>query len=407
MLTGLSPADHGIVANGFYDRELAEILFWKQSNKLVQGEKVWETARKKDLSVTTLNMFWWFNMVTTADYSVTPRPIYKADGRKIPDCYTNPPHLRDMLQDELGRFPLFSFWGPAASIESTRWITSATLLAHEKFDPTLTLVYLPHLDYPLQRLGPDHADIPEHLALVDAEVARLLDYFHDRNVRTIILSEYGIEPVENAIHINRHLRQHNCLSVREEQGGEILDTAASDAFAVADHQIAHLYMKDPAQTERIADLCRQLPGVEHIYGKEQMKKLNILHPRSGDLLLVADRKHWFSYYYWLDDRCAPDFARTVDIHRKPGYDPCELIIDPKRCCPKLQIAWKLLKSKLRLRTLFDLIPLDASLVGGSHGRCDQPESYRPVIITQNDYRRQPDQIPPHGVKDIILDHLFT
>ena len=198
MLTGKPPREHGIVGNGWYNREAAEVQFWKQSNRLVSGEKVWETARKRDSSVTCAKMFWWYNMYSTADFSVTPRPMYKADGRKIPDCYAEPPELRDALQEQLGRFPLFSFWGPMCDIRSSRWIADASIEVHKRHEPTLTLVYLPHLDYALQKLGPDHADIPAAVAEIDQVCGDLIDHFAERGVRVMLISEYGI-PIDWSI----------------------------------------------------------------------------------------------------------------------------------------------------------------------------------------------------------------
>ncbi len=407
MLTGGSVSEHGIVGNGWFDRESSEVRFWKQSNRLVGGEKVWETARKRDPEFTCLNMFWWYNMYSSADYSVTPRPIYKADGRKIPDCHSHPAELRDQLQSELGRFPLFRFWGPASSIESSRWIADATLLAHRKLDPTLTLVYLPHLDYALQKLGPDHQDIRGHVAQIDEVVGDLLSYFDSRSVEPIIVSEYGIEPVSRPIAINRILREENCLAIREEMGLELLDAGASEAFAVADHQIAHVYVRNPQNVGRILDICRNIPGVEQVLDRKDQSTLGIDHERSGDVVLVAARGHWFSYYYWLDDAKAPDFARTVDIHRKPGYDPCELLLDPLISSPRLKIALRLLKKKLGFRTLMDVIPIDAGLVKGSHGRVVTAESIRPVMIARRDLKSFPEKLPCQKVRDAILQYLFA
>ncbi len=411
MLTGLPPggaaAGHGIVANGWYNREMAEVQFWKQSNQLVQGEKVWETARNRDASITTLNMFWWYNMYSTANWSVTPRPMYKADGRKIPDCYSHPANLRDELQAELGTFPLFHFWGPGSSIKSSRWIADATMLAHRKMNPTLTLVYLPHLDYPLQKYGPAHEQSRVAVREIDVVVGDLLDYFAKQNVRPMIVSEYGIEAVDDSIHINRVLREAGLLRVRKEQGLELLDAGASDVFAVADHQVAHIYAaRGFAGMDELVNRCRAVPGVEHVLTREDQLKWNIAHERSGDLVLVADAKHWFSYDYWLDDAKAPDFARTVDIHRKPGYDPLELFIDPAIRFPKLKIAWRLFQRKiLKQRALLDLIPLDTKLVRGSHGRVDQPAQVQPVVISHQPLPAA-EELPCTAVRDLILQSLL-
>ena len=406
MLTGLPPREHGIVSNGWYDRESAEVRFWKQSNHLVHGEKVWETARKRDPSVTCANLFWWFNMYSSADYSVTPKPMYKADGRKIPDCYADPPELRGSLQEQLGQFPLFNFWGPGSSIASSRWIADAARLVHERHRPTLTLVYLPHLDYALQKLGPNHADIPKALREIDDVGGGLIDYFEGNGVRVVVGSEYGIAAVDDAVHINRLLRVAGGIRVRVEEGLELLDPGASPAFAVADHQVAHVYVRAPSEIARYADFCRGVAGVEQVLDCGGQAEVGLDHPRSGDLVLVAEPGRWFSYNYWLDDAKAPDFARTVDIHRKPGYDPVELFLDPEIRLPQLTVGWKLLKRKLSFGNLLDVIPLDPSLVRGSHGRVDQAPSLQPVLITQGDLGEDADELPVTAMRDVILDNIF-
>ncbi len=403
---GASGGGHGIVGNGWYDREYAEVRFWKQSNHLVAGEKVWETARRRDPSVTCANMFWWFNMYSSVDYSVTPRPIYKADGRKIPDVYSHPADLRDELQDRFGRFPLFNFWGPASSIKSSQWIADASLYVHQKHRPTLTLIYLPHLDYALQKLGPDHAEILDHAGEIDRVFGQLLDYFDAQGVDVVVVSEYGIEPVDDAVMINRHLREEGALRVRQEQGLELLDPGASDAFAVADHQVAHVYVANPHEIPRYKGLCEAVPGIDRVLDRTAQAEEGLDHPRSGDLVLVASPRRWFSYAYWPDDRRAPDFARTVDIHRKPGYDPLELFIDPAIRLPRAYIARKLLQKKLGFRTLLDVIPLDPSLVRGSHGRVDQPASVAPLVMTRRDVLGMDGPVPCVAVREVILRHLF-
>lgn len=406
MLTGTPVRDHGIVANGWFDRALGEIQFWKQSNRLIAPEKVWETARRRDPSVTSAVLFWWFNMFTTADWAVTPRPIYTADGRKIPDIYTRPPELRERLQRELGRFPLFRFWGPGASIESSRWIRDAAHIVADTCRPSLNLIYLPHLDYALQKFGPGTPQADHALTEIDAVVYDLLHWFDSHNVRTIIVSEYGIEPVHAPIWINRTLRDAGLLTVRMELGRELLDPVASRALAVADHQIAHVYVRDPDDLTRVAAICRDLPGVELVLDRDAQRRLAVDHPRAGDLLLVARPGRWFAYGYWFDDARAPDFARTVDIHRKPGFDPCELFINPALRAPRWRIAWKLARSRLGLRTLLDVIPLDASLVRGSHGRVDVEPDLAPLLITPRPMPHRPDPIPAESVRDVILEHLF-
>src|SRR5688572_26501043 len=250
-LTGAWPNQHGIVGNGWYFRDECEIKFWRQSNHLVQRPKIWEKAKRLDPSFTCANLFWWYAMYSHADYTVTPRPMYPADGRKLPDVWTNPPELRDALQRELGQFPLFKFWGPATSIESTRWIADAAIRVDRKHNLTLTLVYLPHLDYQLQRVGPDLSKVGKDLAEVDGVVGSLLDHYEKAGARVIVLSEYGITRVSRPVHLNRVLREAGLIAVREELGRELLDAGASAAFAVADHQVAHVYVNDPSKLDEV------------------------------------------------------------------------------------------------------------------------------------------------------------
>ncbi|MBB6126048.1 alkaline phosphatase family protein [Mucilaginibacter lappiensis] len=396
-LTGKFPSDTGIVGNGWYDHADSEVKFWKQSNKLVQGEKIWDKAKKEDPSFTCANMFWWYNMYSSADYSVTPRPNYLADGRKLPDCYSHPAELRDHLQNKWGQFPLFQFWGPGANIKSTQWIADAAMENEALHNPTLTLIYLPHLDYCLQKFGPDLAKIGKELQEIDAVVEQLVTFYQNKGARIILLSEYGIAPVDNPIHLNRILREHGLLQIRTERGLELLDAGASKAFAVADHQIAHIYINDKTVTERVKTLLQNTPGIELVLDKAEQVKHHIQHERSGDLVLMAAEKSWFTYYFWLDDAKAPDYARVVDIHKKPGYDPVEMFMTSK-----LRAGYKLLRKKAGLRYVMDVIPLDATLIKGSHGRIGIPEAYKPVIVTDNNDIKN---INATDVFDIIWQHL--
>lgn len=406
FLTGLPPGGHGAVANGWLFRDLYEIWLWRQSNRLLDGERVWDAGKKRDPGFTCANMFWWYNMASSADYAVTPRPIYKADGRKLPDCYAQPSQLRDELTAKLGAFPLFSFWGPATNISSTRWIADAAQHVMETRRPTLTLVYLPHLDYGLQRLGPDHPSIASDVAEVDAVVGTLIAAAENSGRRVLIVSEYGIVPVSKPVHINRALRQAGLLAVRDEQGGELLDPPQSRAFAVADHQLAHVYVAAHADIPRVRALLEQLDGVEAVWGEDEKRANGLDNPRSGELVAITNPDAWFTYYYWLDDARAPDFARTVEIHRKPGYDPVELFLDPAIRFPKLAVGWRLAKRALGLRALMDVIPLDASLVRGSHGRADTPPERSPVLMSSEPTLLPEGTIDATQVKGLMLDHIF-
>lgn len=408
MLTGLPPSAHGAVANGWFDRELGEVLMWRQSNRLVAGEKAWETARRLDPRVTCANLFWWYAMGGTQDVSVTPRPIYAADGRKIPDCWTTPSDLRDHLQRTLGRFPLFAFWGPRAGIASSRWIADAAREVWRRHHPTISLVYLPHLDYDLQRFGPEDPRVARAVAAIDEVAGDLLDFYEHEGVRPIVLSEYGIVPVRGPVAINRELRRAGLLRVREEEHErEALDLLGSDAFAVVDHQLAHVYLA-PAASGRVGevhDLLLALDGVETVLVGEAIAAAGLAHPRSGDLVAVAAPDRWFEWGHWLEDSRAPDFARCVEIFRKTGFDPCELLVDPRIAFPRLAVAWRLLRRTLGQRVLMDLIPLDGSLVGGSHGRIDVPEIDRPVLLGAVP-SATPAVIPATAVRDLLLESVL-
>src|SRR5258706_1373224 len=405
-LTGRWPSQHGIVGNGWYFRETAEIRFWLQNNALVSGEKIWDRAKRIDPAFTCANMFWWYNMYSTADYSVTPRPMYPADGRKIPDVYAHPDSLRHELQAKLGTFPLFNFWGPATSIKATRWIADASIEVDRKLNPTLTLIYLPHMDYVLQKEGPAGPSVSKELRELDAECGKLIDHYQSRGARVIVLSEYGITPVSRAVHPNRVLREAGLLVVREEMGREVLDAGASAAFAVADHQVAHVYIKDSARVADVKKLLQGVAGVAEVLDADGQRAIHLDHQRSGELVCLAERDAWFTYYFWLDDARAPDYARTVDIHRKPGYDPVELFIDPKLAMPKARIAWMLAKRKMGLRTLMKVIPLDATLLKGSHAlAAGQPEEGAMLMSSQRGLLGS-DQVAATGGFELILRHLI-
>jgi predicted AlkP superfamily pyrophosphatase or phosphodiesterase len=408
FMTGLLPREHGIIANGWLFRDLMEVWFWRQSNRLVAGEKIWEAGKARDPAFTCANLFWWYNMAGSFEIGATPRPIYKADGRKLPDCYTKPPGLRDELTRKFGPFPLFQFWGPGTSISSSRWIAEAAKHVIAAHGPTLTLVYLPHLDYDLQRHGPDeaHPAVAESLRDLDAVADDLIGVADAQGYGVIVLSEYGITAVDTPVHLNRVLREAGFLAVREEDGAELLDTVASLAFAVCDHQIAHIYIADAALRAPVAKLLRGLKGIDEVLEEPGKRARHLDHPRSGELVALAKPNAWFTYYYWLDDARAPDFARTVEIHRKPGYDPVELFVDPAIRYPRLAIGARLAKRALGLRTLMDVIPLDASLVKGSHGRPAAHVENGPLLISSEPKFLPEAQLPATAVKQLIVDHVF-
>ncbi|MEV4013022.1 nucleotide pyrophosphatase/phosphodiesterase family protein [Nonomuraea angiospora] len=398
MLTGLQPREHGVVGNGWYFRDLGEVLLWRQHNALVAGPKVWEELPP---GATTGNICWWYAMGARVDWTVTPRPVYRADGRKDPDCYTWPPELRDDLTARLGTFPLFEYWGPTAALGSSRWIIAAAGRVLKRHRPDLLLVYVPHLDYDLQRFGPDGPEAAAAARAVDAELRPLLELSGELG-RVLVVSEYGITPASRPVDVNRALRRAGLLGVHTQAGMEYLDPWTSRAFAVSDHQCAHLYVADPAELARVRAVVAELPGVDAVLDRAEQAAYGIDHARAGDLVAIAEPDAWFTYYYWLDDERAPDFARTVDIHRKPGYDPAELFFDPAAPrAARLRAAQALLRKKAGLRYTMNIVGLDPSAVRGSHGRLPDTEADGPLLICSEPAEAR-EKYAATDVKDLML-----
>ncbi len=377
-LTGETPAQHGIVGNGWYHRDTREIRFWLQSRSLVEKPTLIDRLQKDGFNVA--NLFWWYNMGSGARWSLTPRPEYPADGRKIPSVYGEPADLPVKMQQELGTFPLFDFWGPRAGITSTRWIVDSALKIASEEDPDLLLVYLPHLDYDDQRYGPDSSQAQQSRLDLDRELHRLLEGCRGKGAEAMVLSEYGIEAVDRPIFPNRCLAEAGELDVQVTSHGDLLDVHRSRAFAVCDHQVAHVYVQQGSDVKRIRQLLSELDGVDRILEGDDLVNCGLNHRRSGELVLIAEPGAWFAYPWWNDDRRAPDYARTVDIHRKPGFDPAELLVDPQLSFPTLKIAGKVLARKLGFRNLLDVISTDPSAVSGSHGRPVENPEEGPVVV---------------------------
>ncbi|GAA1295500.1 alkaline phosphatase family protein [Planotetraspora silvatica] len=400
LLTGAMPRDHGIVGNGWYFRDVGEVLLWRQHNALVEGPKIWDDARKVHPGYRVANICWWYAMGAATDFTVTPRPIYHADGRKSPDCYTTPPSLRNDLTRELGRFPLFSYWGPKAGIASSQWIVDAARLTLARERPDLTLVYVPHLDYDLQRYGSSGPEAIAAAREIDTALGPLLDDAAAAGAVTVVLSEYGITDVSRPVDVNRVLRSEGLLSVYRQAGMEYLDPWTSRAFAVADHQLAHVYVRDPADVPRVRSLIGSLPGVDEVLDEKGKAAHGLDHARAGELVAVAAPDSWFTYYYWLDDELAPDFARSVEIHRKPGYDPAELFLNPADPLVKAKAALALARKELGFRYTMPVVPLDPSVVKGSHGRLPADPLDGPVLLSSESLDRE--SYAATDVKSLLL-----
>lgn len=384
ILTGKMPQEHGVVANGWLFRDTMEVRFWQQSNRLMQAEPLYVTAKREaereGRQFRCAKLFWWFNQGAEVDFSVTPKPHYGADGNKAFGVSGQPEGLCEGIEKSIGKFPFPSFWGPNSGIKSTAWIAQCAAKVILDHQPELTMVYLPHLDYEPQRCGPGGCDMASQVHELDKCVAPIMEAAGKIGARIWVVSEYGHCDVEQPVYLNRELRKANWLQVRHGPFGEQLETFASEAFAVCDHQLAHVYVKHAKTIGPIREKLAGIPGVAKTYVGEERAEIGLDHARSGEIVVLSQPKGWFAYPFWLEDRLAPDYARCIDIHRKPGFDPCELFFDPKLMWPMGRAMRRLFQKKLGFRTLFDVIPLDASLVRGSHGLAATHEYDRPILI---------------------------
>jgi hypothetical protein len=432
MLTGKLPQEHGIVGNGWLYRDTMEVRFWQQSNRLLQAEPLYVTARRRAKergeSFRCAKLFWWFNQGAAVDISVTPKPHYGADGNKAFDILSEPSDWAGQLRGKLGDFPFQAFWGPMAGLPSSAWIAAAAaeILRSPEGPPQLTLVYLPHLDYDTQRLGPAACDWSRLAGELDSTCEPLLDAARRVGARVWVVNEYSHVQVDRALPLNWMYRAAKLLSARDGPFGEQLDLFGSAAFAVCDHQVAHVYFnpaaveklresrdskspnlanaeQPPTKLEALRDALEQCNGVQRVLMGAERREIGLDHARAGDLVALAKPDAWFAYRFWLDDR-PPDYARTVDIHRKPGYDPCELFFDPALALPKLRVLRRLMAKKLGFRTLFDVIPLDTSLVRGSHGLPVPDPLDKPVMVGDGP---PPSEAIVHqcAVRDLVLQAL--
>lgn len=400
--TGTLPSKHGIVSNGWYFRDSAELRFWMRSDRLVQGEKIWETAQRLDPSIRTANLFWRYCTHAACDTTVTERPTYWANGRKGPDVYTSPGTLRDRLVERLGEFPLFRFWGPATGIAATDWIADATLEVIREEAPNLAFAYLPHLDYDLQKFGPSSDQAAKSINEVDETTRRLITGAREAGYEVAMLSEYGMTSVSQPVFLNRVLREAGYLTVQRAQNGELLEPGDSKAFAACSHQTAHVYVADPADLPAVKKLMESTSGVDRVYSSDDLAEIGLDHSRSGELFVVAEPDCWFAYPYWLDDKQAPDFAHCVAIHDKPGHDPVEMFLGPGG---KAKAMKRFIQMKIGWRVPMDVISLDARLIRGSHGRLPDNEGDSPLLLTDW-VHDSPENISMTEVKSVLLKQLL-
>ena len=349
ILTGQTPDRHGVVANGFFWREENRVEMWTAGNEVIQAPQIWDVLKQRDPDCITAA---WFPMLSKrcgADLVCMPAPIHRPDGSEQMWCYTKPESLYPDLLKEFDPFPLHRFWGPMANIESTEWIARTAGRTFVRHRPDFFYIYLPHLDYAAQKMGPDSPEALAALQDLDRVIGDLAHACHTaaRDILWILVCEYAIVPVQHVSYPNRMLREAGLLTVQIKDDGEHLDLAGTPAWAMVDHQFSHVFVRDrdPATIAAVVERFQGQPGFARILAGDARKELHIDHARSGDVVLVSTLDSWQAWYWWWDDQCAPSFARTVDIHRKPGYDPVELFWDPAT----------------------QSTPLDATLIRGSHG----------------------------------------
>ena len=386
MTTGLSAAEHGVVANGFFWHERGEVEMWTSANDCILRPQLWDIMHEHDPSLTSAAWFPLHSKECGADYVCTPAPIHNPDGTEALWCYSKPEGFYVEAIEDLGHFPLQHFWGPMANIKSTTWIVDSAIRAARQYQPNLFYLYLQHLDYAAQKSGPDSKAAEQATVELDTEIGKLIDGFNTAysgdSMLWLVASEYVITPVDHVSYPNRTLREAGLLAVSEHQDGEQLDLVASEAWAMADHQLSHVFVRgsEARQIDRAREALAAQPGVAEVLSREELRKYDLAHPRSGDLVVVSEPNSWQAYYWWLDDAWAPGFARTVDIHRKPSYDPLEMFWDPAA----------------------KGIPLDATLVRGSHGAPAIDPAQRGVLLCSDRgvFVEQP--LADTDVADIVL-----
>jgi predicted AlkP superfamily pyrophosphatase or phosphodiesterase len=346
--TASPPRDHGMIANGLLFKHIQRVMFWEQAAALVIGPRIWEGARRAGKTVGLL--FWQQSLGEQADFILTPKPVHKHHGGMIQDCYSQPHDLYERLCGTIGRpFNLMDYWGPLASVRANEWIVDATceIMRSPDLAPDLLFTYLPGLDYDLQRHGPNHRKSFQCLEKTYADFSNLWKNAEASGYDVLLFGDYNIEQVSGSpIFPNRRLREVGLFATRTIEDAAYPDFFTSGAFAVVDHQIAHVYCADEPAIRRAEEALRHFDGIGEILDRRAQHEAGLDLERSGDLVLVAQKGHWFAYPWWTDRREAPDYATHVDIHNKPGYDPCELFF-----------GWLPMS-----------VSTDASRVRGTHGR---------------------------------------
>ncbi len=403
MLTGLTPREHGVVSNGWYERSHGKIFNWGRSDRLVSGEKVWEALARLSPGARTANLFWRYCTHSSCALTMTERPTYFSNGRKGADVYASDSRYKDHCVERLGPFPFFHFWGPKANLKSSEWILGAARLAVDYADPDLLLCYAPGLDYDVQRFGPTDPRTLSTLRSADAIYGEFIEDMRSQGRDVMVVADYGFTEVTAPVFPNRVLREAGLLVVDKAANGEWLEPGASRAFAVCDNQAAHIYVENEQDVAYAKTLLESMDGVAAVLGPDVSESDALGHERSGQLLAIADKGRWFAYPYWLDTASAPDFASCVDIFNKPGFDPGELFLRPG-ALGGLHAARRFVQMKAGIRAPFDVISTDPALVKGTRNIRPNTPSDGAALITS--WSRQQGAVPMSSLKDLILQHML-
>ncbi len=324
--TASMPTAHGMIANGRYDRTLRRVSLWEQSSALVAGPSLWREFRRA--GGTVAQFFWQQSLGGDVDILLTPAPIHKSHGGMIEDCYCRPEGLYRQLCRGIGRpFRLHQYWGPLASPRAGDWIAAATaeILADPVLAPGMCLTYLPSLDYDFQRYGPHHVKSRRAIKMLQGQLRVLLAAAQRTGYETVIFGDYAIAGCSGAAVLpNRILHEHGLMKTRNVKGRLYADFHASRALALVDHEVAHIHIADGADTAWVREILLAADGVDRVLDAAAQAELGMRHENGGELVAVARPGRWFAYPWWTDRRNAPDYAGHVDIHNKPGFDPCEL-----------------------------------------------------------------------------------
>jgi predicted AlkP superfamily pyrophosphatase or phosphodiesterase len=378
IFSGTYPSQHGIIANGYYDRLFKQVSFWEQPSGLVKKPRIWDILKQKNPNFSSGLLFLQNSLFANSDVIISPKPIH-LDNKMIMWCYSKPENYYEKISEQLGTFDLKSYWGPFVSLNSSNWIINSAKITIQKNIPDLLIVYLPHLDYASQKFGPDSNEFSKSVYELDNLIGDFRNFLNEEFPDTyeiLLISEYAFNDVKKSASPNLLLRQNGLLSTRRIEGKDYIDFEFSKAFAMVDHQIAHVYV-NPGYEDRVKSVLKNADmGI--ILDKNLQEEKHINHTNSGELILCSHPDTWFNYYWWDDIRYAPEFTFNVDIHRKPGYDPLELFLD--------------FKTKY--------ISHETSLIKGSHGLISDYDSNLPIIGTSFKSKLN-EKIPVTNIKQFI------